>query len=81
MVNSLIQVYVVIIPHYFSLKQFDRCIREGIEPMVSGVDVLRSVAIASDMLESNRQGRAVRIRYLVLVKEWLGSGRLAPAAL
>jgi len=43
------------------IEDFNRCIREGGEPMATGIDGLRAAEISIAMFESGRQGKNIRI--------------------
>jgi 1,5-anhydro-D-fructose reductase (1,5-anhydro-D-mannitol-forming) len=43
------------------VEDFNRCIREGGEPMATGIDGLRAAEISLAMFESGRQGKSIRI--------------------
>jgi len=43
------------------IEDFNRCIREGGEPLATGLDGLRAAEISIAMFESGRQGKSIRI--------------------
>jgi 1,5-anhydro-D-fructose reductase (1,5-anhydro-D-mannitol-forming) len=43
------------------IEDFNRCIREGGQPLATGLDGLRAAEISLALFESGRQGKAVRI--------------------
>lgn len=46
------------------VEDFNRCIREGGEPLATGVDGLRAAEVSIAMYESSRQGKTIRIEDL-----------------
>ena len=47
------------------VENFNRCIKEGREPLATRVDGLRGAEISIALLESNHERKAVRIEDLV----------------
>ncbi len=43
------------------VRDFNRCVKEGGEPLATGTDGLRAAEISIAMFESSRQGRTIRI--------------------